>query len=299
MKRRFILLIVIALSLLETGSVDVAAENSVERIRFNVIVISESEKGDVLSNTRIDGPAGTDFNINLKTKGFEMTSRFLTDLLANGELLVRVRLATRRYYGESSNGLPLYEEDKQTESFRVGLNESVVLLPYGRNGGGETLKIEITPELYHVSRADKNAERLKIDFPKQLSGGEIAIEASKVPHRYLVEAALFANGHEVARGSAENLLEEQKEITLVPNESATDLVRAGKFTVRFTVDRYIRSRPFDLTAISFEVADDSIGTVATGKGINGLGRDFKYELGKELGTGYEVRFRVVEQKEKK
>ncbi|NNE68462.1 MAG: hypothetical protein HKN33_17985, partial [Pyrinomonadaceae bacterium] len=149
MRKVSILLLILLIGLLETGN-RVSASGEVERIRFNVTVLTDDRSRDVLSQTTIDGPAGTDFDIDLNTKGFDMKSRFLTDFLAEDVLLVRVDLETRRLFGLSPNNLPLYEEDKQKQSLRMRFDEAVVLLPYGKNGGGETLKIEIRPERYKV-----------------------------------------------------------------------------------------------------------------------------------------------------
>jgi len=119
-------------------------------------------------------------------------------------------------------------------------------LPYGKNGGGATLKVEITPKRYSVSSTGGEAGMLKIEFPKKLLSGEIAIEAKKVPHTYDIEAVLLADGKSVAKGNGEGLLEMFKEISLQTSESAHESVRGKKFNVRVAIDEFISNRPFDL-----------------------------------------------------
>lgn len=302
MKSKLIFLLIAAACFFQSGS-RISASSQIERIRFHVTVVTDStaagksggENRNILSKTTIDGPAGTDFNINLNTGGFEMKSKFLTELVAEGELLVRVNLETRRLFGKSPNNLPLYEEDKQKQSLNMGFDESVVLLPYGRNGGGQTLKIEIEPERYDVSQNDKEAGRLFIDFQKELESGEISIEARKVPHRYDVEAVLLKDGKVVGQSTAEALLEETKAIKIVPNKTAPKELQGKIITASIAVDGYIGGRPRDLVSISFDVSDED-GPNANGKGMQVLGGDLTYPLNKRM-KDYEIRFRVTERKE--
>jgi len=295
MKRFLMIVLVLLIGFFETGQrVNAAGES--ERIKFNVTVLTEDTTREILSETIIDGPPGTDFNINLNTKGFDMRSRFLTDLVEGDELLVRVDLETRRLFGQSPNALPLYEEDKQKQSWRMGLDEAVVLLPYGKNGGGATLKIEIRPERYRVSDHDMESGNLKIEFPKTLESGEISIEAKKVPHDYLIDAELLFNGKAVAKGNAASLLEEHAEIALAAGESAPEAILGRKYKASIAVDGYIRDQPLDLVSVSFGLSDEAGETIKSGKGINGLGHEFRYSLDDELGEGFELVFRVREKK---
>src|SRR6185436_19490921 len=116
-------------------------------IRFQLTTIEEGAGGrKVISNAIVEGPPGTDFVVDLQSKRFKMNARFLTDLVAPGDLKVRAKLNTRRLFGYSQNNLPLYEEDNQSETLQLGFDEKLILLPFGK-GSGELLKVEVTPGL--------------------------------------------------------------------------------------------------------------------------------------------------------
>ena len=89
-----------------------ASIESPRRIRFQIATVEEkAEARNVISEAIVEGPPGTDFNINLQGSRFKMNARFLTDLASTEMLKVRARLNTRRLYGYSERNLPLYEED--------------------------------------------------------------------------------------------------------------------------------------------------------------------------------------------
>lgn len=303
MKRKLALLIIAVACFFQSGSF-ISASNEVERIRFYVSVVTEKGSNgnsngktrEVLSTTTIDGPAGTDFSINLNTEGYTMKSKFLTELIAENELYMQVDLETRRLFGQSPNGLPLYEEDKQKQRLWMDFKEAVVLLPYGSNSKGRTLKIEITPELYGVNKNDQDSDRLKIDFQKKLASGEISIQARKVPHRYDVEAEFLLDGKIVARGNVEALLEDTKEISIDTFGDVTAELKGKKLKAKFSVDDFIRGRPKDLVSISFDLSDQN-GRITNGKGMGVLGGNLTYQLDDDL-ENYEIRFRVTEKEEK-
>src|SRR5205085_5382073 len=212
-----------------------------ERIRFLITTVEErSGARNVISEATVEGPAGTDFQIDLQGERFKLDAQFLTDLLRPDALRVRAKLNTRRFYGYSERKLPLYEEDKQNETLDLSFDEAVVLLPFGR-GGDDQLKIEITPSVSEQTALlpTGKARPLEINILKESPGGQIEIKASKVPHRFVAQAALFANGQEVARGTSVCLLEEAQEIALQPTVNG----QTHPLVVRLSLDEYARSRP--------------------------------------------------------
>jgi len=117
------------------------------RIRFRITAVEESAAGrKVVFDAAVEGPPGTDFNVNLQDGRFEMRARFLSDLADGGGLTLRARLDTRRLYGYSEAGLPLYEEDAQRHTLGLNFDEAVVLLPFGGGGDAGRLSVEIRPE---------------------------------------------------------------------------------------------------------------------------------------------------------
>lgn len=304
MKIRIIcVLILLFVSAFSSGdSPPVLAENQQKRIRFQVTTIAENtNERKILAQTTIEGLPGTDFNINLETGNFKMQARFLSDLIADDKLKIRARLDTRRFYGYSPINLPLYEEDIQKHTLELAFDESLVLLPFGRSGGAETLKIEITPTLLSVPKTDE-ASRLTINFDKEIPTGEIAIEASKIPHKFNVEAVLLADGKTIARSTTDCLLEEEKEIVLLPTSNADSGISGQSFKTKLTVNKFIRSRPQDLADINFDfyrVADNSASEnqmiIPRGAGIVLLGGELSYPLENMSLSGdknYELKFKI-------
>jgi hypothetical protein len=282
-----------------------SARDNAKRIRFQVVAIEESAAGRVtLSESIIEGPPGTDFNIKLQSSRFKMSARFLTDLISSTSLKVRTKLDTRRLHGYSENQLPLYEEDLQSHTLDLSFDEKIVLLPFG-SGSGSELKIEIAPSMTdNLARLPSGVMRpLEINIIKQSPGGSINVEAFKRPHNFTVEAALIEDGREVATATANCLLEEAQEFALLPNESASSDVINNPLAVRFTVSEYRRSRPADYVAIKFDLSSlardrsDSREPVAMNwSGISALESSLKYDLSNlyvnSSGKSYEIRFSV-------
>jgi hypothetical protein len=275
-----------------------------ERLRFRITTIEESaDRRNIISDATVEGPPGTDFNISLQGERFKMRAQFLTDLLARDSLKVRAKLDTRRFYGYSEQHLPLYEEDKQSRTLDLGFDESVVLFPFGQGGGDNRLKIEIVPMVSEQTARlpSGRARPLEINILKPSPGGLIGIQAWKIPHRFKVEATLLEDGREVARGEADSLIEETKELMLRPTEQASPEIAANPLAVNLSINEYTRSRPQDLATIGFDVylADAQGGREAIGlnwAGIGELGSNLTYDLSdvylKGSGKKYELRFKL-------
>jgi hypothetical protein len=282
------------------------AAGAQKRVRFQVAAIEERGAGrEVIARATIEGPPGTDFSIDLQSRRFKMNARFLTDLNSPGELKVRAKLNTRRLYGYSQNNLPLYEEDTQSEALGLGFDEQVILLPFGKGGGGDLLKIEVTPSIteHPVFLSSGEMQAPVIDISEPSPGGVIRIHALKIPHDFDVEALLLEDGREVARGIARSLIEEPQEIVLVPGDQASSDVSANPVVVNLTINSYELSRPVDKAALTFDV--DRINTengfkrepvALSWAGVAELGSAIDYGLSgrylKSSGKKYELRFRV-------
>ncbi|MDT4897789.1 MAG: hypothetical protein QOH25_2866 [Acidobacteriota bacterium] len=276
-----------------------------ERLRFRIMTIEETAgQRNVISDSTVEGPPGTDFNISLQGERFKMSAQFFTDMTGRDSLKVRAKLDTRRFYGYSEQNLPLYEEDKQNQTLDLGFDESVVLLPFGRNGGDNRLKIEITPIVSEKKERlpSGKVRPLEIDILKPSPGGVIGIQAWKIPHRFVLEASLLEDGREVARGTAPYLIEEPQELILRPTEQASPQVVSNPLAVNLTINQYTRSRPADLATIDFDIyrinpqsgQREAIGL--NWAGIGEIDSSMIYDLGKvylkESGKKYELRFRI-------
>jgi hypothetical protein len=308
--RILILLIALTSTLMSDGrflsaASSPGARSQPERLRFRITTIEESAgQRNMISDATVEGPPGTDFNISLQGERFKMDAKFLTDLTAPDSLKVRAKLNTRRLYGYSEQKLPLYEEDNQSQALQLGFDEMVVLLPIGRNGGSNRLKIEITPAVSEQSTLlpSGKARPLEINILKQSPGGVIGIQAWKIPHRFTVEATLLEDGREVARGTADSLIEEAQELILRPTEQAGADVINNPLSVNLAIDQYTRSRPTDQATISFDIyrtEQQSGRREAIGlkwAGVGELGSHLKYDVSnvylKESGKKYELRFKI-------
>lgn len=277
------------------------ARTPAERIRFHIATVEEDGRArKVISESVVDGPPGTDFNINLEDARFRMKADFLTDLIRPDALKLRVRLETRRLYGYSERNLPLYEEDGQAQTLELGFDEAVILLPFGRNGGDSRLKIEIRPELdAQGGGLPAGRERpLEINILKQSPGGIVSIQASKIPHRFTVEATLLEDGREVARAASDYLINEAQELSLKPTEEASAEVVNNPLSVKLAINQFARSRPADEATIVFDLdrANQREPVARNWSGVSPLGSVMTYDVSDvySRGTGrkYELRFKV-------
>lgn len=274
-----------------------------QRIRFQIATIEEKRGSrNTISLSTVEGPPGTDFVVSLDSARFKMNARFLTDVVAPGILKVRTMLDTRRLYGYSERNLPLFEQDTQRESFQLGLDEEIVLLPFGRSGGEDRLEIEITPSLSEqASRLPSGKLRpLEIKIPQPSPGGVISVQASKTPHHLNVEATLLEDGQPVANGSADYLVEETQQLVLHPIQSAgASTAPPPPLVLSLTLSNYTRSRPADEIRLDFDLNHSPGGRDVVGlkaAGITTLGTPLSYDLSKTFlsGTGkkYELQFKI-------
>jgi hypothetical protein len=273
-----------------------------KRIRFQIEMVEE-ERGErkQLSSATLEGPPGMDFIITLHAGRYDMEARFLTDLSNQHTLEVRSKLNTRRLYGYSEKKLPLYEEDTRSQALELGFDEQMIVFPFGESGG-DNLHIEIAPamtagEVYQPSGQFGPPE---ITFLQKMQG-VIHIEAIKVPHRFQVEAALLQDGHQIAGGAGEFLLQQKQELALqATGGGSADTVTA----LALSIDRYIRGCPIGSAAFSFDIYRSSVNvqsgreTVASDwAGIHPLGSDAVYDLSATslaaVGKKRELKLRIM------
>jgi hypothetical protein len=295
----FILLLMNSASSLSTKPL----VSQARRIRFQIATIEEKDlQRNVISYAFVEGPAGTDFDIDLNGERFKMRAEFLTDLQQDQTLKLRAKLQTRRLYGYSEHLLPLYEEDKQSQTLQLGFDEDVILLPFGRNGGEEKLKIEITPVMTDEPAYDASGKlrALEIKMPKVSPGGLVSIQAHKIPHRFDADVVLLEDGLEVARANAELLLKEKQELLLQPLSQNRAAV-SKPLTVSLSVEDYLQSGVNQSTLINFDIhqleSDGARQVLALNwSGVGQIGSDIVYNLSEfyqpQSGKKYELRFTI-------
>ncbi|HKR58182.1 MAG TPA: hypothetical protein VJS64_00510 [Pyrinomonadaceae bacterium] len=273
---------------------------SQRRITFHIATIEEVQgKRNLVSLATVEGAPGTDFDINLQGSQFKMKAYFLTDLVSPNALKIRARLNTRRLYGYSERSLPLFEEDDQRQTFEMNFDEAIVLLPFGRNGGEHELKIEITPSWSEEKEElpSGNSRPPTIKIPRPAPGDIVSIHASKTPHQFNVEASLLEDGREIARGVSSCLIEESRDILLLPTSGTSTTLNS--LVVTLTLSNYVRSRPTDEVELDFDLyrADPQNREQIALKwaGIAGLGSPVTYSLnGTSFGASknYQLVFKV-------
>jgi hypothetical protein len=296
-----LILITLVLSLVDPGSGRSARKGAAaqdqKRIRFQIATIEEKEgERTIISSALIEGPPGTDFDIDVNGERFKMSAKFLTDLEDNHQLRLRASLQTRRLYGYSERHLPLYEEDQQRQTLQLGFDEDVILLPFGRNGGAEKLKIEITPVMTDnpVYEPSGKLRSLEIKMLKISPGGVISYQARKLPHRFAVDAVLLEDGKEVARANGKLLLQEAQELLLQPSTQT-----GAAIAVNLTISDFVRSRPKDQVSIDFDISRIEPGNPSQRQflaqhwaGIGLLDSMMSYDFGQQAGKKYELRFTI-------
>ena len=245
------------------GTGETTAE--VKRVRFHIVTVEEAkETRHVISEATVDGPPGTDFEIELRGTRFKMIARFLTDSVVAGAMELKAKLETRRLYGYSERDLPLYEEDAQSHDLSLDLQEKIVLLPFGRPTSDERLAIEITP-----SRADRLPpfdSDLQIDILQPSPDGSVQIRAFRVAHRFDVTAKLLRDGFEVARGNGECRIEDSRTITLRPADPTRVTPIDSLFDVTVGVRAILRERPVDLVDFEYRIGTEQ-GSAITPLGL--------------------------------
>lgn len=275
-----------------------ATEGRLDRIQFQIRAVEESTRQRaILSESLIEGPPGTDFDITLQDDLFRLKAQFLTDVIAPGRLKIRGTLNTKRFYGQSERQLPLYEEDSQVHSLQIGFDEAVVLFPFGRNGGDEVLKIEITP---HVIEASGSSQNLVIKPVKTDLNGNIDLQARKVPHKFLTVAQLTKNGVVVAEGKSGCWLEEVQSIQLVPLQIPNAPTVPG-LVVDLTVNQVPYSQPTSTFGVNFDIrGPDQQFFAQNWRGVGEFGVPLQYSLPNEIPVnseeGWELKFVVQVEK---
>lgn len=267
-----------------------------KRVQFQIATVREhAGERTVISSSVIEGPPGTDFDVDLQDGSFKMSAKFLTDFDQSDALAIRAKLQTRRLYGYSPQRLPLYEEDDQSHALRLEPDEKIILLPFGQGSGEDRLKIEITPAMTEepVYNSSGELRPLAINILKISPDGVVNIRASKFPHRYEAEARLLEDGQEIARASANLLFDEAQELVLRSDAQA--------IAVNLKINEYMRNRPSDDVMVNFDVyrAEDNGKREAVGlnwSGVARLGADVSYDLSTRYaprpGKKYELKFKI-------
>lgn len=233
-----------------------------EAIRIDVVLVEHTDgKRQVVAGSRIEGRAGTDFDVEFTLDGYVLTGHFLTDLAPQRALEVTAHVVSRRLHGRSERGLPLWEEDQQDRTLVVGFDESIVLWPFGRDRNA--LAIEITP-------APATAGPLRIEpFPPG-RGGALRVRARRVPHRLVCEASVVQAGRELAHAVADCRLGRLARLLL--GAGAQDR------TLAVHVEDYQRDRPTDSVTMQVDLTAANDAPILHAMGTAPVGQPLQYVL---------------------
>lgn len=177
------------------------------RVRYTIRcteVVDARER--VLYEARVEGEHATDFEVALRDANVAVTATFVNEAAANG-VDSRVRIESRRRFGNSPNGLPLWEHDAQQHRLRVGFDQQIEFLPFGGAGERGLLRMQIVPDA--IASTSSKPLDIRID---ELTSDAITVRAYRVPHWYAIEATLLRNGVAQANASARLFREERTTI---------------------------------------------------------------------------------------
>jgi hypothetical protein len=268
------------------------------RIAFRIRTLLGPEGERITaSDATVEGPLDTDLTLRSKAGGFTLAAQVKTDLLASGRLRLVADLTTRRSVGRSERGLPLFEEDTQRRVVELAADgsQSLVVLPFGRNPGGEELALDLLPRLTGQPAAGGHAapQPPEIRIARVGPDGWLKIEATRSLHHFRVEAKLERQGRTVALGSAPCALIEPCTLLLSPPPGSR---REPLASIDLTVTRTIYGCPAPQVALDFDLRGTGSGgaprggpaaTAATAprrdSGIGLAGVPLVYPLG-ELGA---------------
>lgn len=239
------------------------------RVAFEVrTVLISGRARTVLSDARVEGPAGTDLAVDAGGGRYTLAARLKTDLVDGGAVRIKADVTTRRVVGTSERGLDLFEEDVQSQIVHVAGDgtESLVVMPFGRNPGGDELAIEFLPSVITRASRDRSGAAagptIRIADPGPDSW--IRVAAARATHLFAVEAELLDGDRVIAAGGAPCRIEEAGAIALVAPGGSTPVAE-----LRLTVDEYAPLCPSDRIRFRFDLAAGD-GAPAVAKGWSGV-----------------------------
>lgn len=250
-----------------------AASVPTERVAFRIRTLLDPKGArTALTDATVEGAPGTDIALEARTRRFSLTATLKTDVMASGRVRIVANLVARRHVGDSERGLPLYEEDAQDHVVELATDgsESLVVLPFGRNPGGEELAIDVEPSLTDQPARDASGALLppEIRIVDLGRDGWLHIQATKIPHRFDVVAALVRDGRTIATGRAVCELGEPGTVPLGDLSS-----------VRLTVAGYGSGCPTDRVDVEFDLLRDDTTLASHWAGSGSSGEPFEYSLG--------------------
>jgi hypothetical protein len=204
-----------------------------DRRVFSIRAVDDS--GRVLYSAEIEGPPATDFTVALRDAQHEVDAAFVNEPRAGGGLDTRIHLRSRRAYGLSRNGLPLWEEDSQDHRLRVDLDQEIEMLPFGKAGDAGLLKLIIAPH----AAGSPSPQPLQIRIGQELTRGAIQVSAYLEPHWFDADVTLARAGRVIATGHLRTFLGEAGTVALngfgtlrlTPSPAAGDRRQFVAFTI--------------------------------------------------------------------
>lgn len=188
-----------------------AAFGSTSRSDRRVYHVRCFDGRQTLYAAEVEGSLDTDFKVTLRDARHEIEAAFINEPLPSGGIESRIHLRSRRAWGVSPNGLPLWEEDDQRQHVEVDPDQQIDLLPFGGRGEAGLLKIEITPA---TVPSGANAQPLQIHISKSAPQGAIEVSAFRTPHWYTADVAILRNGVTAARTNGRLFVDEGGTMTI-------------------------------------------------------------------------------------
>lgn len=280
MRRSLRLTTLVALALIAGGAarreparLAAVERDGARRISFRVRTLLGPEGArSIVSDATVEGALGTDLTLRSQAGSFTLAAQIKTDLLSNGTLRLVADLTTRRSAGRSERGLPLFEEDVQRQIVKLATDgsQSLVVLPFGRNPGGEELALDILPQLTGHPARDRTGQWLPpaIQIAQVGPEGWLNIEAAWNPHRFRVEGVLRREGRSLARGAGHCAL---AEVCALPLTGFAGAPGALNSRLDLTVIRTLSTCPTPQVAFEFDLLGGASGPPPTQQAIDATG----------------------------
>jgi hypothetical protein len=267
MKARFSPLVLILLASAATAAALFPAAEP--RRLFEIRLVDEIEGSRrVLYSAEVEGPADSDFRIELRDLNFELDATVLNEPAGPASIDSRLRLQSRRRHGHTRDGAPLWEEHHREHRAVTTAAQQVEILPFGGRGPDGLLKFEIAHLPMAARRGLDQRSQLQVRITDPGLSGSVRVAAFRIPHHFEVSARLTSAEGEVATGRAPLFTGERGQLQLVDAETGEAIAEA-----LLTIGPAPYADPWTTAAVDFSLR------LSQGAGGGWLARDWSGTAG--------------------
>jgi hypothetical protein len=202
MKSRFSVLLLLLLLLAAAATAAVLFSAAEPRRLYEIRLVDEVDGSRrVLYRAEVEGPADSDFRIELRDRNFELDATVLNEPAGPASIDSRLRLQSRRRHGQTRDGVPLWEEHRREHRAVTTAAQQLDILPFGGRGPDGLLKFEVA-HLPMAGRRGADPRSLQVRITEPGLSGTVRIAAFRIPHHFEATARLTSAEGEIASGRA-------------------------------------------------------------------------------------------------